>query len=145
RVSGLYGTAPCLGKKGINFVKLMLKLARERGEVKVVTDEFVTPTYTRAAAEQIVKLAQADVSGVFHLTPQGGCSWYEFAQAIFSLTQTQVKLLPATATDFPAKVPRPRYSILDNKHLRARGLDIMPDWKDCLKSYLKETGELKSN
>jgi dTDP-4-dehydrorhamnose reductase len=143
RVSGLYGTAPCLGKKGINFVKLMLKLARERGQVKVVTDEFVTPTYTLAAAEQIVKLSSADVTGLFHLTPQGGCSWYEFAEAIFHLTQTQVKLLPATETDFPAKVPRPRYSVLDNKHLRACGLDIMPEWRECLKSYLRETGELQ--
>ena len=143
RVSGLYGTAPCLGKKGINFVKLMLKLARERGTVKVVTDEFVSPTYTMAAAEQIVKLASAEVSGVFHLTPQGGCSWYEFAEAIFQLTQTPVKLLPATATDFPAKVPRPRYSVLDNARLRKYGLDIMPEWKECLKSYLMETGELK--
>jgi dTDP-4-dehydrorhamnose reductase len=143
RVSGLYGKAPCVGKKGINFVRLMLKLAGERGEVKVVTDEVVTPTYTLAAAEQIVRLANADVSGVFHLTPQGGCSWYEFAQAIFTLTETQVKLLPATATDFPAKVPRPRYSVLDNKHLRSCGLDIMPDWKECLRSYLKETGELR--
>jgi dTDP-4-dehydrorhamnose reductase len=143
RVSGLYGTAPCLGKKGVNFVKLMLKLARERGMVKVVTDEFVTPTYTLAAAEQIVKLASAEVGGIFHLTPQGGCSWYEFAEAIFQLTQTPVKLLPATATDFPAKVPRPRYSVLDNARLRENGLDIMPEWKECLKEYLKETGELR--
>ena len=95
----------------MNFVRLMLKLARERGEVKVVTDEFVTPTYTLAAAEQIVRLSRGDATGVFHLTPQGACSWFEFAQAIFDLTQTRVKLLPATAADFPAKVPRPRYSV----------------------------------
>jgi dTDP-4-dehydrorhamnose reductase len=145
RVSGLYGISPCLGKKGMNFVRLMLKLARERGEVRVVTDEFVTPTYTLAAAEQIVRLSRGDATGVFHLTPQGACSWFEFAQAIFDLTQTRVKLLPATAADFPAKVPRPRYSVLDNMHLRACGLDIMPDWKQCLKSYLQETGDLKAN
>ena len=99
--------------------------------------------FTTKELRELGELANADVIGVFHLTPQGGCSWYEFAQAIFNLTQTQVKLLPATATDFPAKVPRPRYSVLDNKHLRACGLDIMPDWKECLRSYLKETGELR--
>ncbi len=145
RVSGLFGISPCLGKKGMNFVRLMLKLARERGEVKVVTDEFVTPTYTRAAAEQIARLSSAEVTGLFHLTPQGACSWYEFAEAIFHFTQTPVRLLPATAADFPAKVPRPRYSVLDNKHLRACGLDTMPDWRECLKGYLRETGELKPN
>jgi len=144
RLSGLYGTAPCLGKKGLNFVKLMLKLARERGEVKVVNDEIVTPTYTVAAAEQIVKLSCAEVTGVFHATPQGECSWYDFAEAIFQLAGTPVKLAPATVADFPAKVPRPHYSVLDNKHLRAAGLDIMPGWRECLKSYLTETGEIKA-
>jgi dTDP-4-dehydrorhamnose reductase len=144
RVSGLYGTSPCLGKKGMNFVRLMLKLARERGEVKVVTDEFVTPTYTLAAARQISRLGPASVSGVFHLTPQGQCSWYQFAEAIFELTETQVKLSAATAADFPAKVPRPHYSVLDNKRLRAHNLDILPDWKECLRGYLKETGELRA-
>ena len=132
-------------KEGVDFKEAMQKLARERGEVKVVTDEFVTPTYTLAAAEQIVRLSRGDATGVFHLTPQGACSWFEFAQAIFDLTQTRVKLFPATAADFPAKVPRPRYSVLDNRHLRACGLDIMPDWRQCLKSYLQETGDLKAN
>jgi dTDP-4-dehydrorhamnose reductase len=143
RVSGLYGAEPCRAKKGLNFVKTMLKLARERGEVKVTADEFVTPTFTGAAAQQIIKLAEAKDTGLFHATPQGQCSWYEFAEAIFLYTRTPVKLTPASSADFPAKVPRPRYSVLDNKHLRAAGLDIMPPWKDCLRSYLKETGELR--
>jgi dTDP-4-dehydrorhamnose reductase len=143
RVSGLYGAAPCRAKKGLNFVKVMLKLARERGEVKVVTDEVVTPTYTKAAAAQIVRLADAADSGLFHCTPQGQCSWYEFAEAIFQYTQTAVKLLPAKSSDFPGKIKRPTYSVLDNKKLRDCGLDIMPGWRDCLKSYLEETGELK--
>lgn len=145
RVSGLYGSEPCRAKKGLNFPKIMLKLARERGEVKVTADEFVTPTYTRAAAEQIVKLAASKETGLFHATPQGQCSWHDFAAAIFQLTGTTVKLLPATSADFPAKVPRPRYSVLDNKRLREAGIDIMPPWQDCLREYLRETGELKAN
>ena len=52
-------------------------------------------------------------------------------------------MLPATSADFPAKIPRPGYSVLDNKRLREAGLDIMPDWRQCLRAYLKETGELK--
>ena len=143
RVSALYGAAPCRAKKGLNFVKTMLKLARERGEVKVTADEFVTPTYTVAAAMQILKLAQAGLSGLFHATPQGQCSWFEFAEAIFRDTGTAVKLSRATSADFPAKVPRPRYSVLDNKGLHKAGLDIMPEWTKCLRDYLKETGELK--
>jgi len=143
RVSGLYGAAPCRAKKGLNFVKTMLKLARERGEVKVTADEFVTPTYTVASAAQVVKLAESGVSGLFHATPQGQCSWYEFAEAIFRYTRTPVKLTRASSADFPAKVPRPRYSVLENKALREAGLDIMPDWTECLRGYLMETGELR--
>jgi dTDP-4-dehydrorhamnose reductase len=121
----------------------MLKRARESGEVKVTADEFITPTYTVAAACQIVTLAQSGLNGLFHATPQGQCSWYEFAEAIFRFTQTPVRLTPASAADFPAKVARPRYSVLDNTALREAGLDIMPEWRQCLRDYLKETGELK--
>jgi dTDP-4-dehydrorhamnose reductase len=143
RVSGLYGAAPCRAKKGLNFVKTMLKLARERGEVKVTADEFVTPTYTVAAANQIVKLAEAGLNGLFHATPQGQCSWYEFAKAIFRFTQTPVKLTRSSSADFPAKVARPRYSVLDNTALREARLDIMPEWTQCLCDYLKEIREFK--
>ena len=61
----------------------------------------------------------------------------------FIIQRTPVKLLAATSADFPAKVPRPRYSVLDNRRLRAAGVDIMPPWTDCLRSYLRETGELE--
>ena len=103
RVSGLYGAAPCRAKKGLNFVKIMLKLARERGEVKVVTDEFVTPTYTLAAAEQIARLADAPESGLFHATPQGQCSWHEFAEAIFDTPEP-----PSNYCRRPPPISRPR-------------------------------------
>jgi dTDP-4-dehydrorhamnose reductase len=138
RVSAIYGANPCRAKGGNNFIKLMLKLARERGEVKVVDDEFVSPTYTPDVADQLVRLAETDAHGVVHCTANGSCSWYEFAEAIFKLTQTKVKLLRAAPGEFPMKVPRPRYSVLENSMLDGLGIDRMPLWKDSLARYIAE-------
>lgn len=141
RSSGLYGMAPCRAKGGRNFVQLMLHLAAERGEVKVVTDEKVSPTYTVALAHQIRVIAGRAEPGLYHATCQGACSWFEFAQAIFEETGTEVKLVRATQADFPSPVKRPDFSILDNKRLRDQGLDVMPEWREALRAYL---GELRS-
>jgi dTDP-4-dehydrorhamnose reductase len=137
RGSGLYGAAPCKAKGGKNFVQLMLHLARERGEVKVVTDEMVSPTYTVALAKQIRVIAEKAEPGLYHATCNGECSWNEFAAAIFEETGTEVKLLKATQADFPSPVKRPDYSILQNKHLQDQGLDVMPHWRDAVCEYLE--------
>ncbi len=139
RVSGLYGHNLCRAKGGLNFVSLMLKLAQERDEIRVVNDEFVSPTYTADIAQQIVHISQSTAYGLYHTTAQGSCSWHEFATKIFELTNTQTKLLPANPGEFPAKVPRPSYSVLANTALQTAGLDIMPHWQDGLKQYLGTT------
>ncbi len=137
RTSALYGTSPCRAKAGLNFVQLMLKLARERGEVSVVTDEVVSPTYAADLAQQIVALTSTDSYGVFHATNQGACSWYEFAAEIFEQSGTPVKLRPARSGDFPKKTPRPGYSVLENHALKQLGIDGMPDWRESLRRYLE--------
>ena len=141
RTSALYGQSPCRAKGGLNFVRLMLKLARERGEVKVVQDELVSPTNTLHLARQLVALSGSDETGVFHATSEGQCSWFDFAAAIFALSGTSTRLLPASSSDFPAKVRRPAYSVLDNSRLKMAGLDRMPHWHDSLITYLEEIGE----
>jgi dTDP-4-dehydrorhamnose reductase len=138
RVSGLYGMNPCRAKGGHNFVTLMLKLAKERDEVRVVDDEILTPTYTEDIARQIVHLSQCTDYGLYHVTSQGSCSWYEFAGKIFNFTNASVHLSKADSGEFPAKVPRPKYSVLENKALQSVALDIMPHWSVGLQRYLKE-------
>ena len=137
RSSGLYGQAPCLAKGGRNFVQLMLHIAAERGEVKVVTDEVLTPTATADLAAQIETLALSEACGVFHATCQGSCSWNEFARAIFEESGTDVRLLPATSEDFPSPVRRPAYSVLANARLAELGLDTLPHWREALRGYLR--------
>lgn len=142
RSSGLYGRSPCLAKGGRNFVQTMLRLASERDEVRVVTDEVLTPTHTGALARQIRLLSERGTPGVYHATCQGQCAWHDFARAIFEETRSEVVLKPATQLDFPSPVRRPGYSVLDNARLREQGLDVMPDWRESLRAYLREIGAL---
>jgi len=136
RTSGLYGKSPCRAKGGLNFIELMLKLAKERGEVKVVDNEIVSPTSTGELAQQMVQLSRSDCYGLYHATAEGSCSWYEFAREIFTVTDTPVRLKVAGPDEFPAKVPRPKYSVLENRALKGRGLNAFKPWQDGLHQYL---------
>lgn len=141
RTSAIYGKSPCRAKGGLNFIELMLKLAKERGEVKVVDSEFVTPTPTTEIARQMVLLSRCDAYGLYHATAEGSCSWHEFAQEIFALTGTKVSLKVAGPNEFPAKVPQPKYSVLENRALKGRGLNVFTSWKDGLREYLGTRAE----
>jgi dTDP-4-dehydrorhamnose reductase len=136
RVSAIYGHQPCRAKGGLNFVELMLKLSRERDKLRVVDDEFVTPTPTVQIAEQLVVLTHSNRYGLYHGTAEGSCSWYEFAREIFRATGTTVRLEKADPGEFPAKVPRPKYSVLENRGLKAADLNVFTDWRKGLESYL---------
>lgn len=137
RVSAIYGQRPCRAKGGLNFVELMLKLSRERDELRVVDDEFVTPTPTEQIARQIVALSRSERYGLYHATAEGSCSWYEFAREIFEAAGTRVRLEKARPGEFPAKVPRPKYSVLENAALKAAGLNVFTDWREGLQRYLQ--------
>jgi len=136
RTSAIYGKSPCRAKGGLNFIELMLKLARERGEVKVVDDEFVSPTPTPEIARQMVALSRSDAYGLYHATAEGSCSWHAFAKEIFALTNTKVNLLIAGPNEFPIKVPRPKYSVLENRALKNRELNVFKPWRQGLVEYL---------
>lgn len=142
RSSGLYGTRPCRGKGGANFVQTMLRLAAERDELRVVSDEIVTPTWTRDLAVQLERVADAGATGLFHATPQGEVSWYEFAATIFAIAGLRIRVVPIPAAEYPSKARRPPYSVLDNARLREAGLDVMPDWKVGLRNYLEAAGSI---
>jgi dTDP-4-dehydrorhamnose reductase len=120
----------------LNFVETMLKLGRERDEVKVVNDEFVTPTPTVEVARQLVVLSRTAEYGLYHATAEGECSWYDFAKAIFEISGTKVRLEPARPGEFPAKVARPKYSVLENAALKSKSRNIFQDWRKGLEQYL---------
>lgn len=136
RVSAIYGHQPCRAKGGLNFVELMLKLSGERDQLRVVDDEFVTPTPTVQIAEQLVALSRSHRYGLYHATAEGSCSWYEFAAEIFRATGTKVHLERASPGEFPAKVPRPKYSVLENSALKSANLNVFTNWREGLQNYL---------
>ena len=142
RTSALYGRSPCRAKGGRNFVDLMLKLAVERDELRVVDDEVVSPTSTAELATQVVTLSRTNNFGVFHATSEGSCTWYGFAKKIFELSGTKANLVVATPNEFPAKVPRPKYSVLENSRLKTLGLNLFRSWEDGLRSYLASTRDV---
>lgn len=136
RVSALYGVNPCRAKNGLNFIQLMLKLASERNEITVVGDEYVSPTATFDIAYILPKLIEKNLSGIVHLTSEGACSWYEFAKEMMDYTHTDVKIIEVASSHFPAKTPRPKYSVLENQSLKNNGIQSMPHWRDALHIYL---------
>lgn len=137
RTAAIYGPAPCRAKGGKNFVGTMLDLARRNPEVRVVTDEITTPTYTVPLARQMRLLAEKGAPGLYHCTCKGACSWYEFAEAIFEDTGTPAVLVEAKSAEFQSAVRRPSYSVLDNRNARSQGLEIMPGWREALREYLE--------
>lgn len=138
RVSAIYGVNPCRAKNGLNFVQLMLKKAQENADLKVVSNEMVSPTSAQSIADKLVELLETPANGIVHISSVGQCSWYEFAQAIFELSGTPAKLSEANSSDFTAKTPRPAYSVLANHKLQELKLKPMPHWKESLKIFLSK-------
>lgn len=137
RVSGLYGIAGSSGKGG-NFVETMLRLARERKPIRVVSDQYLTPTYTFDLARQIKELIETDYYGLYHSTSEGSCNWYEFAAEIFRISGLGPDLSKAKTGDFGEKVRRPAYSVLENVALKKIGINSMRPWRESLAAYLEE-------
>ncbi len=142
RTSGLFGLRGSTVKGG-NFVETMLRLGRERGEVQVVTDQVLSPTYTADLAEKIWQLMRAGAQGTFHITNAGHCSWYEFACAIFRLAGMEVKVQPVTSQAFPSRARRPPFSVLDNARLRKEGYGLLRPWPQALADYLERRRQLE--
>ena len=137
RLSGLYGHAGCVGKGSTNFVELVIKLAIEKKEVKVVNDQILTPTSTIDVAKKLFELMQTGRYGIYHMTNTGSCSWYEFACEIIKLMKLDARVIPITTEQFGAKARRPHYSVLDNRNLRNIGISDLRNWKEALKDYIE--------
>lgn len=135
RTTGLYGHAGSSGKGG-NFVETMLKKAADGQTIRVVNDQTLTPTSTLDLARAVQRLVNADASGIYHVTCDGECTWYDFARQIFALESLNADLIPAATSDFPSSVRRPSYSVLSKSRLHTVGL-TMPPWEVSLERYIR--------
>ncbi|MCL0074340.1 dTDP-4-dehydrorhamnose reductase [Dehalococcoidia bacterium] len=141
RSSGLFGVAGASGKGG-NFVETMLRLAKERDELRVVNDQIFSPTYTKDLARKIAQLIDTEYYGIFHISNKGSCSWDEFAKEILRLAGLKTPIIPITSDQYPQKAERPCFSVLDNCHLRLLGMDDMKPWQEALKDYMISKGHI---
>lgn len=131
-------TAWVYGFNGNNFVKTMLRLGKERGEVGVVHDQVGSPTYTVDLASFLVELVETEKYGVYHASNSGICSWYDFAVEIYKQAGIQVKVNPLTTDQFPRPAARPKYSVLSKKKIEEQGFTPLRPWEEALSDYLKE-------
>lgn len=152
---------------GNNFVKTMLRLMKERPEIKVVNDQIGAPTYAADLAEAILTIIKRDVTkeaplsisetgeilegngdkqtrhwfpGIYHYSNQGRISWYEFAEAIKTFTKSACVVHPIPSSEYPTPAKRPSFSLLNTEKIRATYGIMIPDWKDSLEKCL---GKLK--
>ncbi len=135
-------TAWVYAERGKNFVHTMLRLMRERDEIKVVTDQIGTPTYARNLAGALWTLARRPATGIYHFTDSGVASWYDFAVAIQEealaiglLTKTGA-IVPIAAADYPTPAIRPRFSVMDKSRTWAVLGGTAQHWRRALRDML---------
>jgi dTDP-4-dehydrorhamnose reductase len=128
-------TSWVFGIYGHNFIYTMQNLAKTHDRLTVVNDQFGRPTWTRTLAEFMTfVIAEKAPFGVYHLSNENSCSWYEFAKEI--LKETDVEVAPVTSAEYPQKATRPQYSIMDLSKAKALGFEI-PTWQEALASFLE--------
>lgn len=122
---------------GNNFMKTMLRLAREREELGVVNDQIGTPTHAVDLAEAIVKIIQSNSKnyGIYNFSNEGTASWYDFAKKIFEINGVTIHLNPIPTTDFPTPAKRPKYSVLDKSKIKDEFKIGIAPWDEALKKH----------
>ncbi|ATA69321.1 dTDP-4-dehydrorhamnose reductase [Capnocytophaga cynodegmi] len=121
---------------GHNFVKTIQRLSSERNELKVVFDQVGTPTNARDLAAFIVHIIEKDLCKkreVYHFSNEGVCSWFDFATEIVRMSGNDCLIKPCLSSEFPSKVKRPSYSVLDKSKLKNDFNYTISHWKDALK------------
>lgn len=130
RTAWLYG-------EGNNFVKTMLRLSETNDKVRVVKDQFGSPTSADELAKMIAYLLPTDNYGVFHGTCEGSCSWAEFAEMIFQLAGKKTEVEAITTEEYPTPTKRPAYSVLENYMLSMTTDFVFASWEEAIAEYIK--------
>ena len=139
RTSWLYGSG------GKNFPETIIQAAKERPFLKVVTDQFGTPTLADDLAAEVLRLADGGLFGTYHISGGGSCSWFEFAEEILRIAGIDAKVYPVSTVEYNSPAPRPAYSVMDHFAMRNSIGDLMPHWKESIDKFirtLKEDGKI---
>jgi dTDP-4-dehydrorhamnose reductase len=144
RVASLFGKAGASGK-GENFIETMMSKAKNREAISVVDDMWMSPTYTKDAADMLKRIMEMKLPfGTYHAANQGYCTWFQFAQEIFRIASLNPTLNPIKTRQLQVKAARPIFSALKNVKLSEYGLQ-MREWRTALREYLVEKGHAISS
>lgn len=132
----IFRTSWLYSEFGNNFVKTMIRLTNDKDSIKVVFDQVGTPTYAGDLASVIFSVIEdrkfERYQGIYHFSNEGVCSWYDFAKEISSIANTNCNIQPCHSEEFPSKVKRPNFSVLDKTKLKKDFQCTIPYWKDSL-------------
>jgi len=131
-------TAWMYGRRGHNFLKTMLRLALQEPPVpiRVVNDQFGSPTWSYRLAQQLAALIAAGGQGIYHATAEGYTTWYGLATTFFQIMGLDISVTPITTAEYPTPACRPQNSILENQRLKDQGLNLMRPWQDDLQEFV---------
>ena len=142
RTCGVYGHAARAGAGKGNFVETMIRLGSELNELKIVNDQFCTPTSSAELAEAISALTDTRDVGLYHFTNEGSTTWYDFACEIFQQMNMDVTVEPISASNYSAAARRPGFSLLDSTRFEAATGLTINNWRKALATYLKERSSM---
>lgn len=139
RTSWLYSTY------GSNFVKTILRLAKEKSSLSIIADQLGTPTYATDLAEVLVKIAQLEqldaYVGLYHYSNEGVASWYDFAMAICDISGYSIPILPIETVQYPTPAVRPKYSVMHKGKIKSTFGISIPYWRDSLKKCIQKINQ----
>ena len=142
RTASLFGVAGT-GGRGDNVVETMIRRARETGRLRAVNDQAMSPTASADVARVVVRMVRDGCApGIYHVVNAGSATWFEFACEVVRRTGVSADVEPCSAEEYPARAPRPRYSVLDNAKVSA-AFGAMPAWQDALERYLRASQRLE--
>lgn len=135
RVASLFGVHGARAKGG-NFVETMIRVGRERGALRVVDDQIMSPTATQDVAQMVLRAVSKPYAGIFHVVNSGAVSWFDFARQIIRRAGIDAQVTACSSADYPTRARRPRYSALDNAKAEA-AFGALPPWQEALDRYLR--------
>lgn len=127
------------GEHGNNFVKTMLRLGKDHKEINVVADQYGSPTYTADLALLLIEMIQTEKYGIYHATNEGVCTWAEFAEEIFKITDMDVNVRCISTSEYPTMAKRPLNSKMSKNSLQLNGFNPLKNWQNSLRKFIKES------
>lgn len=126
------------GDSGNNFVNKILTLSQNLDELKIVSNEYGSPTYTKDLSVTLMKFLDSNFFGIYHICNNGQCSRYDFTKEIIKLVNPEINVIPIDSSHFSNKVIRPKYTVLNQEHNPDLSIKIDRSWQKALAEYLKK-------